>query len=148
MRQLESLRSLLLGGVSELKKAPEKLQVWADGGSIVFKNQMKLPSHRNSYTANILVTDFSGELESILFPLMAFCKKYCSEGEETEIKYEAEIIDRSRSDVLFEIELADYVSTDVDSSGNVVIEPMCEPPYGTRDYYFVSGNKKVAMWNL
>lgn len=153
MTKLNQLREFLLKSVAELKKHPEKLQVWTDDGRLSFKSLNPAPSYRNDYTVNVLITDYSGSVEALTMPIMHFYKVHYAEKENAELTFEAEIIDRERVDVLFKLPLFDKVIATVGDDGTVTVKPDCTPesqvPWFVDkpgQYTLLLDGKEVAKW--
>lgn len=126
MRQLIALEKHLIANVATLSAYPEKLQIWADKGTIVAGTLQTDYNHSYTYTANILVTDYAEEITTLTIPLIDFLKRHADDDEALRIGVEAEIIDHTRRDVLFTVALTDKILTRTTPDG-VVILPPCTP---------------------
>ncbi|PID66581.1 MAG: hypothetical protein CR975_02075 [Gammaproteobacteria bacterium] len=153
MRKLDALREFMLKSVAELGKHPDKLQVWTDDGKLTFKTLDPAPTHKNRYTISVLVTEWSGPVEALTMPLLNFYKANHGEGDEGEIAFEAEIIDRDRVDVLFKLSMHDKVVGIIDDDGTVIVKPECSPesqvPWFVEkpgQYTLIWDGEEIAKW--
>jgi len=135
MRKPDSLRRWLEACVPELKRHPDQLQVYVDNGSISARRGETL-SFAYGYTLAVLVTDYAGSPDQIVIPLLAWIEQeqpdLLKRPDSQPFRYEAEILDRKRVDLLLQIDLTEpvVVTPRPDNSGFDIDHP-APPPVNT-----------------
>ncbi len=152
MKKLNDLRKFLLDSVHELKQHPDKLQIWLDAGAIDANLAAPRLAYKYRYTAQVLVTEYNGNPNSLIIPILFFLKQNQTDAtEQNTLKFEAEIINHDCADVLFEIEFSEKIVTDIDN-GNIEMV-VCEERTswfteisGMRYTLYDTDGKEVVSW--
>lgn len=126
MNKPESLRAHLLATISELKHNPDRLLIFIDNGKIRCTAAASL-SFEYSFDLQVILTDFAGHPDSVMLPLLGWLKVNQSELLENldkaadGIKFEADLIDKSKVDMSLVLPLTERVVVRIDDEGNVTI---------------------------
>lgn len=132
MNKPESLRAHLLATISELKHNPDRLLIFIDNGKIRCTAAASL-SFEYSFDLQVILTDFAGHPDSVMLPLLGWLKVNQSELLENldkaadGIKFEADLIDKSKVDMSLVLPLTERVVVRTDDEGNVTIIHPGEP---------------------
>ncbi|MCE7521155.1 phage tail protein [Halomonas titanicae] len=105
MIKLQSLRQHLLASIPELKRNPEQLHTFVNDGKIKFARGTNL-SHQYTVDAQIIITDYSGSLDTVMIPLLQWLK-------ETLHKYSRGCLSATGR-VKYSLPLSDRVSNEAD----------------------------------
>lgn len=112
MRKADSLRAWLTAYLPDLKRHPDRLQIYTEGGSIAARRSRTL-SFEYRFTLKALVTDYAGDTDALVVPLLAWIEKeqpdLLQRGEGDPFEFEADQLDAHRYDLLFSIELTEPV---------------------------------------
>lgn len=123
MIKLQSLRQHLLDAVPELKRGPEKLLTFINDGKVKFARGQHL-SHQYSVDAQIIITDYTGTLDTIMIPLLQWLSHYQPDLVEDEaVQIEAEILNNHSWDIALTVRLTERVVAKVDcETGSITAE--------------------------
>lgn len=126
MNKLQQLRNHLVEQIPHLKQNPDKLLTFIDSGEIHAAHGAV--SHSNSYTANIIVTDWNGSLEDITVPIVGWLQRNETDHDPAtpRIRYEADVINHDTVDISINVELSDTVSVAADGV-TVTVRPDIVP---------------------
>lgn len=114
MRKPSELRTLLENSVPELKRSPERLLVFIDAGRIISTAVQGL-SFMYAYTLNLIITDFSGDEDAVIVPILAWLRTnqpdlFQNEQKQAEgIVFEADMINSKTIDLSIKIQLTESV---------------------------------------
>lgn len=109
MIKLQSLRHHLLNAVPELKRNPEQLHTFVNDGKIKFARGQNL-SHQYTVDAQIIITDYSGSLDTVMIPLLQWLNTYQPDLVEDEaVQIEAEILSNTHWDLALTVRLTERV---------------------------------------
>ena len=109
MIKLQSLRAHLLASIEELRRNPEQLHTFVNDGNIKFARGTNL-SHQYAVDAQILITDYSGPLDTVMIPLLQWLNTYQPDLVEDEaIQIEAEILNNTHWDLALTVRLTERV---------------------------------------
>lgn len=75
MLKPNSLRKALIDSVPILEKNPDMLRLFIDNGRIASTLAASL-SFEKQYTLNVIVTDFVGEIDLLLVPIVAWLREH------------------------------------------------------------------------
>lgn len=118
MNKIHDLRQHLLDNIKALKDSPETLLIFADKGKIVC-NGLTL-SFEYQYTANLIITDFSGDADKVMIVLLAWYQQqqqdHCFE---TNFDFEADILSNKLVDLSLKIPLTERVIVTKNSDGKI-----------------------------
>ncbi|WIE52407.1 phage tail protein [Pseudomonas sp. GM17] len=136
MNKPESLRAHLLATVADLKHDPDRLLIFIDNGKIRCTAAPSL-SFEYNFDLQIIITNFAGHPDSIMLPLLGWVSVNQSELMENlnksaeGIKFEADILDRSKVDMSITLKLTERVVVRKDADGNTTITHAGEPQRAT-----------------
>lgn len=127
MRKASDLRRWLMACVPALKSDPDKLQIYLDAGTIATRAGADL-SFEYRFTLSVLICDYAGEADEIVVPLLAWIEREQPDllrrsGSDEAFRFEAEILDASRVDLLFAIEVSEPVLAKRKDDGFEVTHP-------------------------
>ena len=131
MRKPDDLRAWLTGALPALAANPEQLQIYVDAGRIAARQSRTL-SFAYRYTLNLLLCDYAGSADDVVVPLLAWIEKEQPEllrrDDGEPFRYEAEILDGDRVDLLITIELSENVLIEGTADGcGYTATPVPEP---------------------
>lgn len=109
MIKLQSLRAHLLGAVPELKRNPERLLTFVQDGGVRFHRGQHL-SHEYRVDAQLVVTDYTGTLDTLMIPLLQWLSHYEPNLDPEEaVRLEAEILSSQAWDIALTVRLTERV---------------------------------------
>lgn len=123
MRKLDHLRQHLLARVPGLARDPDRLLTFVQDGRIQFHRGQHL-SHEYTVPAQIILLDYSGELDAVILPLLQWLSRYepASAGDEA-VQFEAEILSNHNWDLALSVRLTERVVATVDcDSGQIHVD--------------------------
>lgn len=118
MRKANELREYLTRHNEFLSTNPDRLHVFVDDGSVHCTGTGNL-SHEYRYTLTIVVTDYAGQADTIMLPLLAWLR----------VKQPELLInpDRRANAIQFDVELLNHESADIEIklplTERVVVKP-------------------------
>lgn len=123
MKKLHLLRAHLLHAVPALANDPERLLTFVEEGSIEFRRGPNL-THEYQFTAQLVLTDFSANLDTIIVPLLQWLAEYQPDADPAEaIRFEAEILSHQSVDVALRVKLSERVLAKVEcTTGHIKID--------------------------
>ncbi|PAU73274.1 phage tail protein [Vreelandella alkaliphila] len=114
MIKLQSLRQHLLTSVEELRRNPEQLHTYINDGKVKFACGQNL-SHQYAVDAQIIITDYSGSLDTVMIPLLQWLNHYQPDLVIDEaVTLEAEILNNTHWDLAITVRLTERVVAKVD----------------------------------
>lgn len=114
MKKLHLLRAHLINAVPALANDPDRLLTFVEEGSIEFRRGPNL-THEYQFTAQLVLTDFSADLDTIIVPLLKWLSEYQPDADPTEaIRFEAEILSHNAVDVALQVKLTERVLAKMD----------------------------------
>ncbi|SDJ41435.1 phage tail protein [Billgrantia gudaonensis] len=129
MNKLHALRKHLIDAVPELKRGPEKLLTFVQDGTIAFARGQHL-SHEYRVDAQLVVTDYSGSLDTLMIPLLQWLSRYQPDLEPDEaIRLEAEILSNQSWDLALTVRLTERVVALVDCDAGTINAEHRMPAY-------------------
>ena len=129
MNKLVSLRAHLLDAVPELKRDPERLLTFVQDGSIRFHRGQHL-SHEYRMDAQLVVTDYSGSLDTLMIPLLQWLSHYEPDLDPEEaVRLEAEILSNQAWDLAMTVRLTERVVALVDCDTGTITSEHRLPGY-------------------
>lgn len=131
MYKPKSLRKALTDAVPDLARNPEMMHIFIDNGKLASTLAASL-SFENQYTLNVVVIDFTGDIELLLVPIQAWLRIHqadimtTDEGRKKGFTYFADINDNDSADISISLMLTER--TIVREDGNKLhIETVPEP---------------------
>ncbi|MBN3198452.1 phage tail protein [Pectobacterium brasiliense] len=151
MLKPNSLRSALSDAVPVLKNNPDMLHIFIDSGAVVSTLAASL-SFENQYTLNLVITDFTDDIDWLLVPIQAWLRENQPDIMARENKgftYLADINNNGSCDISISLKLTERVIVrEVDKALHVTHAP--EPPLPlpvTRpDSMYING-ELVSQWH-
>ncbi|QHQ17090.1 phage tail protein [Pectobacterium parmentieri] len=150
MLKPNSLRSALSDAVPVLKNNPDMLHVFIDSGAIASTLARSL-SFENQYTLNLVITDFTDDIDWLLVPIQAWLRENQPDiaNDPKGFTYLADINDDSSCDISISLKLTERVIVeDVDKALHVTHAP--EPPLPVpveRPVSLYISGELVSTWN-
>ncbi len=126
MRKPAELRDWLIASVRDIKRNPEKLQIFIDRGNLQARLQDNL-HFEYRYTLNLIVTDFATSADHLIVPLLAWVKINQPEMEPDAIQFEADIIAHDKIDLSLTMPLTERVLVTQGEDGNYTTNHPAEP---------------------
>lgn len=149
-----SLRNALYDAVPVLRTNPDMLRLFVDNGKIAATLAASL-SFEKQYTLNVVVTDFTGDFDLLLVPVMAWLREQqpdimtTDEGQKKGFTFYADINNDSSFDISISLLLTErtLVRT-VGAALHVENIPEPEPPEPvTRPMELYINGELVSKWN-
>lgn len=146
MKKPESLKALLLASVPGLADKPENLSMFIDKGRIAARLTGSL-SFEYRYTVNVVVQDFSGDVDALFVPLLAWVADQqpdlLERDQQEPFSFESEILDGDLADISIDLELTERVKVARTDDGLVVTH--LDEPCRADEFADVRG---VKLWQL
>lgn len=115
MTKLDSLRMALLD--SPLKIEPDDIAVFSDNGKVISMRGDENTHFQLKYTANVLITDYAGNLSEIAYILLPWLDTNMPNRPDEAMRYEADIIDHQKCDVSLSIDIEEYITPETVQNG-------------------------------
>ncbi|WP_070415270.1 phage tail protein [Pseudomonas lundensis] len=134
MNKPDNLREHLLQAVPGLKENPDRLLMFIDQGKVRCTAAAGL-SFEYAYSLQIILTDFAGHPDSVMLPILGWLRSNQSEllvnlNKSAEgLKFEADIIDRSKVDLSITLPLSERVIVERQTDGTHTVTHAAEPQY-------------------
>lgn len=112
MYKPKSLRKALNDAVPDLARNPEMMRIFIDNGKLASTLATSL-SFENQYTLNVVVTDFTGDIELLLVPIQAWVRIHqadimtTDEGRKKGFTYFADINSNDSADISISLMLTE-----------------------------------------
>ncbi|HAJ6759757.1 phage tail protein [Escherichia coli] len=134
MLKPDSLSRALTDAVTVLKTSPEMLRIFVDNGSIASTLATSL-SFEKRYTLNVIVTDFTGDFDLLIVPVLAWLRENqpdimtTDEGQKKGFTFYADINNDSSFDISISLMLTERtLVSEVDGALHVKNIPEPTPP--------------------
>lgn len=131
MYKPKSLRKALTDAVPDLARNPEMMRIFIDNGKLASTLAASL-SFENQYTLNVVVTDFTGDIELLLVPIQAWLRIHqadimtTDEGRKKGFTYFADINSNDSADISISLMLTERTIVREDGD-KLHIESVPEP---------------------
>lgn len=131
MYKPKSLRKALTDAVPVLARNPEMMRIFIDNGKLASTLAASL-SFENQYTLNVVVEDFTGDIELLLVPIQAWLRIHqadimtTDEGRKKGFTYFADINDNDSVDISISLMLTERTIVREDGD-KLHIETVPEP---------------------
>lgn len=131
MYKPKSLRKALTDAVPDLARNPEMMRIFIDNGKLASTLATSL-SFENQYTLNVVVTDFTGDIELLLVPIQAWLRIHqadimtTDEGRKKGFTYFADINSNDSADISISLMLTERTLVR-EEGGKLHIETVPEP---------------------
>lgn len=132
MLKPESLRKALADAVPVLANNPEMLRLYVDGGNIAATLASSL-SFEKQYSLNVVVTDFTGDFDLILVPVLAWLREHQPDilstdtGQKKGFTFEADINNDSSFDISISLLMTERTLVR-EVGAALYVENISEPP--------------------
>lgn len=127
MKKLQSLREALLAACPALQRNPDRLLTFVEEGSVRFHVGDNL-SHKYSFTALIVLTDFAGDVDAVMLPLLHWLSVYQPDlVPDQAVRFEAEILKNDAVDLQISVQLTERVVVTQDENGAYIAEHQLDP---------------------
>ncbi|EKQ6730601.1 phage tail protein [Escherichia coli] len=154
MLKPDSLRKTLTDAVPVLRTNPDMLRFYVDNGQIASTLATSL-SFEKRYTLNVVVTDFTGELDLLLVPVLAWLRKHqpdimtTDEGRKKGFTWIADINNDSSVDISISLMLTERTLVkQVDAALHIDNIPEPAPPEPvTRPMELWMRDELVSKWD-
>ena len=128
MLKPSSLRRALSDAVPVLKNNPDMLHIFIDSGAVASTLALSL-SFENQYTLNLVITDFTDDIDWLLVPINAWLREHQPDitNDPKGFTYLADINDNGSCDISISLKLTERVIVkEIDKALHVTHAP--EPP--------------------
>ncbi|WP_342323503.1 phage tail protein [Kosakonia sp. BYX6] len=154
MLKPDSLRKALADAVPVLAANPEMLRLYVDGGNIAATLATSL-SFEKQYSLNVVVTDFTGDFDLILVPVLAWLREYQPDilttdtGQKKGFTFEADINNDSSFDISISLLITERTLVkEVGTALHVECIPEPPPPEPvTRPVELYVNGELVSKWD-
>ena len=157
MKKPDSLRAHILSAVKELQRDPERMLIFTDKGNIRCTGAKGL-SFEYVYDLNFILTDYAGELDAVMIPLLDWVRINQSEllmnleKSKDAFKFETVILNNGTVDLSLTLPLTERVI--VKRQDNVTLditfpqEPQYEEPLDPQPMQLIDSNtgEILAQW--
>jgi hypothetical protein len=141
----QSLREHLTAAIPELARDPDRLLVFIKDGTLAATFAKPL-SFEYRYTLSLIITDFAGEPDVVMVPLLAWVARHQSEllanaDRRNDIAFDAELLANDKVDLEIKLPLTESVGVRPREGGGYNVEHSPEPeieapfPAGRWDVY-------------
>lgn len=154
MYKLASLRQHLTKANPDLSKNPDKLLVFVDQGHTVANGSGSL-SFEYQYRLNILVTDYNGDPDAIMVPLLAWVAVHQidllnnPDLRKTGIRFEVDFNNHESIDLSISLDLSERAIVK-QCDGKLQIshpkEPQVAPTFSDESWALYAGETLLAEW--
>ena len=134
MKKPDSLRSHILAAVKELQRDPERMLIFTDKGNVRCTGASGL-SFEYVYDLNFILTEYSGELDAVMIPLLDWVRVNQSElimnldRSKEAFKFETVILNNNTVDLSLTFPLTERVIVKRKDDGTLDVTFPEEPQY-------------------
>lgn len=156
MKKPGTLRAALVAALPALATDPDKLLVFIDAGSLRASYAPGL-SYEYAYTLNIMLTDYAGDPDAVMVPLLMWVRVNQTElmdnidQRQAGISFEADIIDHDSCDLSIKLSLTERVIVKQLPGGRLDIthpdEPQPEAQLQAGHWQLFLRDQLVAEWD-
>lgn len=156
MYKPHSLRAHLTAANPDLRKNPDKMLIFADAGQVVASGTASL-SFEYRYQLNIIITDYAGEADALMVPMLAWLQVHQSdllnhpEDRKTGWRFEVDFNNHKTIDLSITVQLTERVRVARAVNGKLDIthppEPQPTPDYAADFWTLYAGDKLLAEWH-
>ncbi len=157
MKKPDSLRAHILSAVKELQRDPERMLIFTDKGNIRCTGAKGL-SFEYVYDLNFILTDYAGELDAVMIPLLDWVRINQSEllmnleKSKDAFKFETVILNNGTVDLSLTLPLTERVIVKRQDNGTLDItfpqEPQYEEPLDPQPMQLIDSNtgEILSQW--
>jgi hypothetical protein len=156
MYKPNSLRKHITEANPDLNNNPDKLLVFADEGKVVGTGTESL-SFEYNYRLNLIITDYTGDADAIMVPLLAWLQHHQPdllanpEKRANGIRFSVDFNNHESIDLSLEIDLSERVIVSKVGTGLQIThagEAIQTPDFDQIYWELYSGNNLLAQWRL
>ncbi|WJY14487.1 phage tail protein [Pectobacteriaceae bacterium CE90] len=131
MQKPHSLRNALTNAVQHLRENPECLHIFVDNGTVVSTLAPSL-SWEYRYTLNIVVTDFAGDQNLLIAPILHWLRDNQPDimanpdNREKGFIFEVDMLNHQACDISIDLKLTERIQVQ-EQNGNQVVAALPEP---------------------
>jgi hypothetical protein len=132
MRKADSLRAAIVAELPELAQDPQALKIWLDKGSVIARTAPGRLAWEYRYSISLLLLDFAGDQDRIFAAVIQWVAVEQPDllmppaGVENAIRFQADIVDDVRADVLVELEVSESVQVEQGVATHLTEPPLPE----------------------
>jgi hypothetical protein len=133
MQKPSSLRAALEKAIPELKRAPEKMQLFTKTGKVAARWHPEKLSWDYDYTLSITILDFSQAPDTVFLSILAWMTvhqvdKLQNHGTaDSAITFDVDMIDAKTIDIAIELKLTETIDVVPNGNGKFVMKTRKEP---------------------
>lgn len=159
MMKPASLRAFLAAAVEDLRRDPDRLQVFIEGGRILSPGAPLCADHPRAweyrYRLQLIITDFAAHPDALFSPLITWVAANQSEliapGRADGVKFDVEVLSHDLVDVSIELELSERVVPVARPDGGWTLDHPAEPVFeaaccGDAPLEIYLGDELIASW--
>lgn len=156
MYKPDSLRKHLSSAIPALKKNPERFHVFADQGHLVATGTGSF-SFEYQYRLNLIMTDYSGDPDAMMVPLLSWVAVHQvellanPEKRQAGLRFEVDFNNNKTVDISLELDLTEKVIVTQDDKGRLSArhqpEPQLTPGYTDTFWQLYKGDDLLAEWS-
>lgn len=127
------LRKTLMEAVPAFRNDPDKLHLYVEHGSIISTLAPSL-SHEYQYTLSVTVTDFGGDADQVMVPILSWLRRHQHDGmanpdlRQDAFRFEIDILSDESCDIEITLRLTERVIVSENEIGVLAIKHVDEPP--------------------
>lgn len=141
MKKLTEVRQFLLDAMPEYKIDPDRFVTFVEDGAIEWSRGESL-SHGYRYTAQIVMLEFTRNVDHVIVPLIAWMQRYQPDTDPHDaVRFEAEILDEGVVDLIIRVKLDERVVVKRDAESGAVTAEHRVPAFDI-------GLPDERRWNL
>jgi len=144
MRKLQLLRQAIIDANPSLQRDPDQLLTFIEQGSIRFHvgEDVDNLSHQYTFTAQIVLLEFGGDVDAIIVPLLRWLSIYePGLAPDDAVTFEAEVVKNNAVDLVLSVQLTERVVVYRNDQGAYVVEHRDDPraleDYGPRNWQLI-----------
>lgn len=136
MKKPDSLRTHMLNAVKELQRDPDRMLIHTDNGKIRCPMSNGL-SFEYEYELSFILTEYAGELDAVMIPLLNWVRVNQSEllvnleKNTNAFKFETVLLDNSKVDLALSFPITERVIVKRQPDGHLNVSFPDEPQYET-----------------
>ncbi len=115
MKKLEAVREALLK--APLGVGADKLLTFAEKGSVLSRRGMRNGAFAMSYTAHLIVTDYTGAPEALFFVVLDWLHGAEPGAAEDAIRFHVDVIDHKSVDISLTVDLEEVITPRPEQGG-------------------------------
>lgn len=155
MLKPQLLRKTLMEAVPEFRNDPDKLHIFIEHGNIISTLAPSL-SHEYHYTLSLVVTDFGGNADRIMVPILSWLRLHQHDGmnnpdlRDEAFRFEIDILSEESCDMEIALRLTERVIVKEEPAGILLVDHRDEPPtdYDNHGPFGFAGDPINTRWTV